>query len=322
MPTSKRTTAKRTTAKKTTAKKTTAKKTTAKKATAKKATPAKLTLADVGWNRAVLQSNSELKSLFNRAVAGNWNGVKFEAELKNTKWFKQSSTRWQATEVERLTRPAQYRSGMAAARQAVINQAAKVGARLNEATLTTATQQFYRQGWTEEQLNSSLSTYVTVKNGQIGGETGSAVDKLRQIAGDNGLYYSNAYYETAAQAIVAGTKTFDDYVNDVQILAASSYPVYAKQIEQGQSVRDIASPYVQRMGALLEIDDQEIQLTDPTIREAISGIDPATGEARAKSLWQFENDLRKDPRWLQTNNARDTMANATSGVLKAWGFGG
>ncbi len=313
-----------------TAKKATAKKATAKKAAAKKTTPARrdtLTIADLGWNKAVLTSNKELAALFKRATTEGWSNnaagqARFQAALKNTQWFKTSSTRWQETEVERLTRPAQYKSGMAAARQAVINQAAKVGATLDEATLTTATTQFYRQGWTEQQLNSSLSAYVTIKDGQISGDTGSSIDKLRQLASDNGVSYNDSYYQTAAQAIVAGTKTLDDYVNDVQTLAASSYPVYAKQIREGQSVKDIVSPYIQRMGALLEINDQDIQLTDPTIREAISGIDPATGEARTKSLWQFENDLRKDPRWLQTNNARDTMANATSGVLKAWGFGG
>jgi hypothetical protein len=284
----------------------TAKKATAKKAAAKKTAPArrdKLTLADVGWNRAVLQSNAELNRLFTNAVAGSWNAAKFQAELKNTKWYKNTSARWQQTEILRTTHPAEYKNGLAAARQAVINQAAKVGATLDEATLNYASSQLYRQGWQPEQLDAALSGYVKIKQGQVGGETGTSIDQLRALADANGVSYNDNYYQTAAQSIVKGTKTLQDYVNDVRVQAASAYPVYADQIKAGQNVKDIASPYIQRMGALLEINDQDINLNDSTIREAISGINPETGKAQAKSLWQFENDLRKDPRWAKTANA-------------------
>lgn len=282
----------------------------------------KLNLGDVGWNRAVLQSNPELKKLFEDAVAGTWSQTKFQAELRNTQWFKKSSTRWQETEVERLTRPTQYKSGIAAARQAVINQAAKVGATLDNNTLNYATSQFYRQGWSEDQLNASLSGYVTIKQGQVGGTTGSNIDQLRALADANGVSYNDNYYQTAAQSIVKGTKTVQDYINDVRVQAASAYPVYAEQIKAGQNVKDIASPYIQRMGALLEINDQDINLNDPTIREAISGINSETGKAQAKSLWQFENDLRKDPRWAKTANAREEVSKVANGILQKWGFSG
>jgi hypothetical protein len=281
-----------------------------------------ITLGDVGWNRAVLQSNPELAKLFRDAVAGTWSASKFQAELRNTNWFKKSSTRWQETEIERTTRPTQYKAGLAAARQAVINQAAKVGATLDEDTLTNATFQFYRQGWDANQLNASLSDYVTIKQGQVGGDTGSDIDKLRAIADANGVSYSDSYYQTAAQSMVKGSRTAQDYVNDVRIQAASAYPVYADQIKAGMNVKDIASPYIQRMGALLEITDGDVSLNDPTIREAISGINQETGKAQAKSLWQFENDLRKDPRWAKTNNAREEVSKVTNGILQKWGLSG
>lgn len=303
----------------------TAKKATAKKAAAKKTAPARrdtLTLADVGWNRAVLQSNAELNRLFTNAVAGSWNATKFQAELKNTKWYKNTSARWQQTEILRTTRPAEYKNGLAAARQAVINQAAKVGATLDEATLNYASSQLYRQGWAPEQLNAALSGYVKIKEGQVGGETGTSIDQLRALADANGVSYNDNYYQTAAQSIVKGTKTLQDYVNDVRVQAASAYPVYAEQIKAGQNVKDIASPYIQRMGALLEINDQDINLNDSTIREAISGINPETGKAQAKSLWQFENDLRKDPRWAKTANAREQTSKVANGILQKWGFSG
>jgi hypothetical protein len=37
-------------------------------------------------------------------------------------------------------------------------------------------------------------------------------------------------------------------------------------------------------------------------------------------LWQFEQDLRKDPRWNFTKNAQDSLMNTTRKVLQDFGL--
>jgi hypothetical protein len=75
------------------------------------------------------------------------------------------------------------------------------------------------------------------------------------------------------------------------------------------------------MSAILEIPDNGIDLFDPKIRGALSYTLP-DGKVGAKSIYDFEKELRKDPRWQYTNNARNDAASVASTVLKDFGFMG
>lgn len=279
-----------------------------------------LTIGEVGWNAAVLKSSPELAALFRRAVAETWSQQKFQAEVRNTQWFKTHQESWRTSEILRLTDPKSYTDQWNKAKQTVIDRAAQLGATINGGALTRAVNQYVRLGWTTEQLDSTLSQYITEVNGAYRGAAGQAVQNLRGIARANGVTYNDKWYGDAARAVSGGARSLQDYENDIRTQAASAFPVFSEQIKAGQNVADIASPYIQRMSALLEINPQQIDLFDNTIREALSGRNPDTGKAQAKSLWQFENDLRNDPRWQKTQNAKETYSNAAENILKTWGL--
>jgi hypothetical protein len=40
----------------------------------------------------------------------------------------------------------------------------------------------------------------------------------------------------------------------------------------------------------------------------------------AKPLWQFENELRSDPRWKKTQNAQDSLMQVGHQVLADFGL--
>ncbi len=82
---------------------------------------------------------------------------------------------------------------------------------------------------------------------------------------------------------------------------------------------DIAQPYIESMGRLLEVNPQDIDLNDPKIRQALSARNK-DGQVGPKTVWEFENDLRKDPRWMQTNNARESMMSTGREVLSLMGL--
>lgn len=83
---------------------------------------------------------------------------------------------------------------------------------------------------------------------------------------------------------------------------------------------DLASPYMQSMGNILEVNPGELDLFNPTIRKALQATDDK-GQPTSKPLWQFENELRKDPRWLKTKNAQDSLLSAGHQVLSDFGLG-
>ena len=44
------------------------------------------------------------------------------------------------------------------------------------------------------------------------------------------------------------------------------------------------------------------------------------GNPRPKSLWEQSNELRKDPRWIESNNGQNKIASAVSGVTAMFGI--
>jgi hypothetical protein len=276
-----------------------------------------------GYASAILNSNAELRRLFQQAVAGQWSPDRFAAKLRSTNWFRNNSERWRQTEALRLTDPKTFRAQLGQIHDSMRTIATEMGASINTANLGKLADQAYRFGWDENQMRRALGQYISVSKGVARGQAAENLQNLRATAYANGVRYSDAWYQDAVRAIGTGTRTVDDYAMDIRKVAASAFPVFREQIMAGANVADVASPYVQSMGQLLELNPQDIDLFDPTIRSALSGArDPKTGEATSKSLWQFENDLRKDPRWAQTNNAREQTMSTVKQVLDSFGFQG
>jgi len=280
----------------------------------------KLDLQKVGWNKAVLTTYPELAALFRKGVAEGWSQETFQAKVRNTKWYKTHAESWRTTEILRLTDRKTYNQNLANTKANVVAQAAQMGATLSGDQLNSVVNQVFRLGVEGAQLTKLLSNYVVAVDGAMKGQAGATQEELKRLARANGISYNDNWYASASRAVVGGVKTLQDYENDIRRQAASAFPVYADQIKAGQDVADIASPYIQRMSALLEINPADVDLFDNSIREALSGRNPDTGKAQAKSLWQFENDLRKDPRWQKTSNAKETYSNLAQGVLKNWGL--
>jgi AraC-like DNA-binding protein len=69
------------------------------------------------------------------------------------------------------------------------------------------------------------------------------------------------------------------------------------------------------MANVLELNAEQINLNDPTLRSAISD----KGET---NLYDFQRQLRKDSRWQYTQNARQEVSDITLNVLRDFGFQG
>ena len=62
---------------------------------------------------------------------------------------------------------------------------------------------------------------------------------------------------------------------------------------------------------------------DPHVAKAMTakqGINIPAGSGAQMPLWQFENELREDPLWKKTNNARESMMTVARQVAKDFGL--
>jgi hypothetical protein len=72
------------------------------------------------------------------------------------------------------------------------------------------------------------------------------------------------------------------------------------------------------MAQVLELPPGQVNMFDPTIRKAMSYKDSA-GQAAPQPLWDFQNSLRKDPRWAKTQNAQDAAMGTAHKILSEFG---
>lgn len=270
-----------------------------------------------GFASAVLNSNSELKKIFQDAVAGPWEADRFTAAVRATQWFQKNSETWRNAQIMKASDPATYSTQVAQVRTRLSMMAAELGANVSQ-VLDKMAEQAYQFGWDDNQIRQSLSKYVSFTNGQVYGQAGQWVQEMRARALDQGVRLDDRTLQNYAQRIAGGSETLDGFLRRIDETAVSAYPHLSERIRAGETVADIAAPYRQTMSALLEMNPDAVDLWEPTVRSALSSKDK-DGKPVLQTLYDFEVNVRKDPRWAKTNNARDSAMATTRKVLSDWG---
>lgn len=179
--------------------------------------------------------------------------------------------------------------------------------RLTQEAFDNATNQFVFQE------NIAKTLIKKLEPGKIGGTVGDYREILKQYADSYGMAYGDKFYDEWAMSIIQGKSTESDAQMKIRSEAASVYRAFEKDIMNGKSLEALASSYKSSMARILEIDADSIQWTDNALKPALQG-------ETIMPLWQFEQELRKDPRWALTNNARDSIDGKTRRLLGDMGL--
>lgn len=274
-----------------------------------------------GFVEALLDSNKELKNLFNKAVKGQWTAEKFQAELRDTKWFKTHSQSEREFLTLKYGDPKTAKQKLDQAYIKVRQMAAQLGLVESPDLLKKMNTWAYNvvaKGWDEGMLRNEIGKFVYF-NKSLQGEGGEVQMKLKELAYDMGVTMSSSWYADKSRNVIRGLATVQDYEDEIRKQAKALYPQFAKQIDAGQTVADIASPYIQSMQQILEVPGGSISVQDKTIKSALQNKNKLTGQTEIMPLWQFENQLRSDPRWKKTKNAQDSLMQVAHQVLSDFG---
>ena len=142
-----------------------------------------------------------------------------------------------------------------------------------------------------------------------------SIQSLQSTASANGISLSPQQLDQYALDIQNG-KDIKVIQSQIRNIAGAGMPDrVVKLLAAGTDLDTVYAPYKSQMAAILEINPQTINFTDPTLRGAIG----PTGEM---SIYDFQKALRKDARWQYTNNAREDVFQSVSKVLQDFGFQG
>jgi hypothetical protein len=162
----------------------------------------------------------------------------------------------------------------------------------------------------------------------FGGEALQVQQSLAAIAKANGLAVTDILpklgggvlgkdaEQTTIQEILSGNIDLNTVLSNARQIAAQGQPEYVRKLlGSGYNLEDIYAPYKQTMANVLEINPDQIDLNDNSLRMAIN-------EKGDMNIYDYKKALRQDDRWQYTGQAKESVATAALGVLRDFGFQG
>jgi hypothetical protein len=162
----------------------------------------------------------------------------------------------------------------------------------------------------------------------FGGEALQIQQTLGAIAKANGLSITDILpklggsalgkdaEQNTIQEILSGNIDLNTVLSNARQIAAQGQPEYVRKLlGSGYDLEDIYAPYKQTMASVLELDPNQIDLNDNSLRMAIN-------EKGDMNIYDYKNALRQDSRWQYTGQAKESVSNAALKVLRDFGFQG
>ena len=299
----------------------------------------------------IFKTVPKLGELLVKAVNEGWDNEKFLSQAKLTTWWQQNSAPIRTRIIARAkfnelqaggqdTSKTEYAMDTATIKRSVQTRARQLGSNLDENVINQIVARIY-DGFLENDtvaIDSFIAPYIGKVTSIVGkgtgiqptGYSGQALQNyqaLQAVAKANGLGIKDILPKLSVlpgqnlddvvlQKLATGELDINRLAQDARMIAAQGSPDYVKNLlQQGYDLEQIYAPYKNVMAQILELNPDEIELNDNTLRSAI-------GQDREMNIYDFKKALRKDSRWQYTENAREEVSNSVLGVLRDFGFQG
>lgn len=278
--------------------------------------------AEYGWAYSFLNSIPEVKNLFKSYVSEDWTKEKFQAKMRETEWWKTNSDSMRKAAQEKMVDPATYSAKVNAMRVQITQLAAEMGASIPPSKLQGIAERAIQTNMDEALLRNALGGYIGFTDSQnLKGAAGMFEYSMRAFADEQGISLDKNTLLNQAQLIARGLATEEDFKSQIVSQAASMYPAYTQQLQAGQTMREIAAPYMDVMAQDLELNPASVTLRDPLIKGALNGVN-SNGKPVGMDLATFQRVVRNDPRWSKTTSAQNAMMASGLKVLRDMGLVG
>ena len=112
----------------------------------------------------------------------------------------------------------------------------------------------------------------------------------------------------------------EEQQNYIKQQAIATYAPFANRIKEGMTVQALASPYINTAANLLEISPNKISLGDTQgLGSAVTKALQGDGTS-PMALDKFMTSIKQRPEWLQTTNARNSLMDTATTLLRNFGM--
>lgn len=270
---------------------------------------------------ALVTNIPELQGIFQQAVSGGWSTDKFIAAIQNSNWWATHSDTARQAFALMYSDPATWNKNITNLQASLTNLAAQLGAQIGPHDLYNLAIDAITNGYSDNQqmLTQKFMRYITPVSGlHYGGEAGTTEVALRNAMNQMGVWLPEKTLDQNVQQIAAGLSDENSVIAQLRTQAAAKYPAYSQLINTGSNISDIADPYIQQAQNLLEEGPGQVNIQSPMIQKALQFTQD--GKPAPMPLNDWENQVRMDPRWAQTDNARDSVMGVAHKVLQDFGL--
>lgn len=280
---------------------------------------------------AVIQSDPELKKLFDEAWAAQkagmeWSQQYFTVRLQSTTWYKTKS------EAERKyyvlsTDPAQaaeFQKQVDATKARLGDFAGALGVSLSSSEMGQLTTSALKYGLNDSELRNTLATYISYQGktdaeiiGSLFGEAGNYEDQIRNWAKANGVTIANDWVLNQVKGIVAGdfdTNKAKDYITNI---AKLQYGAWASRLDNATSVLDLAAGYRQAIANELNQSYEMVDLSNKYLNTAMTSAGP---DGQPVSIDALRETLRKTDEWANVDKNKDSVVGVANEILSRFGM--
>lgn len=303
--------------------------------------------ADYNLPDIIFSNVKSLGKILEEYVNGKIDIDLFRQKVANDPWYRQNSNEIKARYLQKFNYEDLVKSGnakgttdyeqkIAQITNNLISKARQLGSALDEGQAKLMAEDLYifNQENDDAVVTRRLVSGIRPIAGMIAGRitedfSGLALKNyqgLQAIAKANGMKLENilppgvdgkpATAEDTLKRIALGEIDPIRLEQDVRKLAAIGQPQFVRDLlGQGINLDVIYSPYKRTMARVLELDEGQIDLMDPTLRMGIND----KGDI---NLYDYEKALRQDSRWQYTGDARQKVSDSALTVLRNFGFQG
>lgn len=289
--------------------------------------------AQYGFVAMLAKAVPEIGKLMGQAVKGKWTSERFQMAVANTAWWKKTPAPTRQWITQKYADPASATAAMQAGGTNVAGVAGGLGLPLTSGKAQEIWLYGQLHGYDEQAMRGLIFRNLQNRNAlpgddQASGEYGSLLGQARELA----AAYGYAPKDLANQVRMAagsglqfgdvGQDALAGFQQKVKNYAKSKYAAFADRIDQGETVMDIAQPYIDTYAQTLELNPQDVSLDDKYLQRWLQGTSQAGKPPASVPVWQAQQELRKDERWGYTQNARQSAAEVATTIGKAFGMVG
>jgi hypothetical protein len=266
---------------------------------------------------AYLLGNPEVRDVLMRATAGEWDEATLQGEIWKTNWWQTTSDvarLWeQKWEQDRATATLEWDQRAVT----IGNLASQLGFKLNNEDVKWVAGRVLREGWSDEQLKrwlGELARQQGIGAGQITEEAAG----IKQLAKNYMSTLNDQQAMEYAIRISEGTFTREGVESLFRDEAKGRFHWLAPQIDSGLSPMDLFGTTRNAVANMLEMDPNQIDLSDPKWSALTSPI-TENGQTRSMNFYEAQRWARQRPEWRFTNNANEESSQVGLDLLKALG---